>query len=80
MMPSLNQVRTQLAPLGILSSAFVSIREAAAMTRTGEETIRRAIRARRIPAYGTRGRLRVRLADVLPQYAPQRKGTHDANL
>jgi predicted site-specific integrase-resolvase len=39
-----------------------------------EETIRRAIRAGKIPAYNSRGRLRVRLSDVLQPYAPQRKG------
>lgn len=63
------------APLASLSpsTGFFSIREAAAMTKTGEETIRRAIREGRIPAYGTRGRLRVRLSDLLPTYVPQRK-------
>ena len=68
----LTQARTPLAPLTV-STGFFSVRDAAAMTQTGEETIRRAIRAGRIPAYGSAGRLRVRLSDVLPQYVPQRK-------
>jgi excisionase family DNA binding protein len=68
-----SQARALFSPLTSISTGFFSIAEAAAMTKTGEETIRRAIRAGRIPAYGTRGRLRVRLSDVLPKYAPERK-------
>lgn len=73
MTPTLTQARITLAPLSSISSGFFSIAEAAAMTKTGQETIRRAIRAGKIPAYGSRGRLRVRLSDVLQPYAPQRK-------
>jgi hypothetical protein len=40
-----NQARTKLALLGIFGSGPFSIREAAVMTKTGEETIRHAIRA-----------------------------------
>jgi excisionase family DNA binding protein len=74
---NLAQARTKLAPLTNFGSGLFSIREAAVMTKTGEETIRRAIRAGMIPAYGSRGRLRIRLSDVLPVYVPQRKATHD---
>jgi excisionase family DNA binding protein len=73
----LTQIRSQLAPLGTPAGGFYTIREAAAMTKTGEETIRRAIREGRIPAFGERGRLRVRLADILPQYVPKRKAARD---
>jgi excisionase family DNA binding protein len=72
MTPTPNQVRTNFAPLPSVSTAFVSIREAVAMTKTSQETTRRAVRAGKIPAYGARGRLRVRLSDVLQPYAPQR--------
>jgi excisionase family DNA binding protein len=71
MTPSLTQARSQVAPLGSLSSGFYSIHEAAMMTKTGEETIRRAIREGRLPAFGARGRLRIRLADLMPQYVPR---------
>ena len=74
---NLTQARTKLAPLANFGSGLFSIREAAVMTKTGEETIRRAIRAGSIPAYGSRGRLRIRLSDVLPVYVPQRKATRD---
>ena len=73
MSPSLNQGRITMAPVCSISTGFFSISQAAAMTNTGQETIRRAIRAGRIPAFGSRGRLRVRLSDVLQPYAPQRK-------
>jgi excisionase family DNA binding protein len=66
--------RTPLATFG--DTCFVSVREAAARTNTGEETIRKAIRAGKIPAFGTRGRLRVRIADVVPQYVSRRKAAH----
>lgn len=71
MTPSLTQARTQISALGSLGTGFYSIREAAMMTKTGEETIRRAIREGRLPAFGARGRLRVRLADLMPQYVPR---------
>jgi len=74
--PYFSQARTALSPLPSVSTAFFSIREAAAMTKTSQETIRRAVRAGKIPAYGARGRLRVRLSDVLQSYAPQRKAAH----
>jgi excisionase family DNA binding protein len=74
---NLTQARTKLAPLANFGSGLFSIREAAVMTKTGEETIRRAIRAGSIPAYGSRGRLRIRLSDVLPVYVPQRKPTRN---
>ncbi len=66
------QARITLAPLSSISTGFFSIAEAAMMTKTSQETIRRAVRAGRIPAYGARGRLRVRLSDVLQPYAPKR--------
>jgi excisionase family DNA binding protein len=77
MTSSFTQARSQFAPLGSLASGFYSIREAAAMTKTGEETIRRAIRDGRLPAFGARGRLRVRLSDLMPQYVPQGNASHD---
>jgi excisionase family DNA binding protein len=67
-----NDVRAQVALSTFSNTGLVSIREAAARTNTGEETLRRAIRAGKIPAYGTRGRLRVRITDVMPQYVPER--------
>lgn len=76
MTPTINrlaQARATLAPVATMSSGFFTISEAAAMTNTGQETIRRAIRAGKIPAYGSRGRLRIRLSDVLSPYVPQRK-------
>jgi excisionase family DNA binding protein len=76
-MLKLNEARAKLAPLANFGSGLFSIREAAVMTKTGEETIRRAIRAGSIPAYGSRGRLRIRLSDVLPVYVPQRKAARD---
>jgi excisionase family DNA binding protein len=74
MTQKLTQARAVLAPLGQMASGFLSIREAALITKSGEETIRRAIRRGSIPAYGVKGRLRVRLQDVMPVYVPQRKG------
>jgi excisionase family DNA binding protein len=70
MTPSFTEGRPTISSLGTLGSGFYSISEAAAMTKTGEETIRRAIRERRLPAFGARGRLRVRLSDLMPQYVP----------
>ena len=69
--------RASLAPVSPFGSGLFSIREAAAMTNTGDETIRRSIRKGLIPAFGTPGRLRVRLSDLLPKYVPQRKGKHE---
>jgi excisionase family DNA binding protein len=71
MTPSLSQACSQISQLGSLTTGFYSIHEAAMMTKTGEETIRRAIREGRLPAFGARGRLRVRLADLMPQYVPR---------
>ena len=73
-----NDVRAQVAPSTFSNTGLVSIKEAAARTNTGEETLRRAIRAGKIPAYGTRGRLRVRITDVMPQYVPERIAAQDA--
>jgi excisionase family DNA binding protein len=66
--------QAQCSPFG--NTDFVSVKEAAVRTNTGEETIRKAIRAGRIPAYGTRGRIRVRIADVVPVYVSRRKAAH----
>ena len=73
MIASADQTRPSFATPGSLSSGFFSISEAAAIVNAGEETIRRAIRAGRIPAYGSAGRLRVRLSDLMPQYVPKSK-------
>jgi excisionase family DNA binding protein len=80
MTPSTNrltQARATLAPVASVASGFFTISEAAAKTHTGQETIRRAIRAGKIPACGMRGRLRIRLGDVLSPYVPQRKGVQE---
>jgi excisionase family DNA binding protein len=76
MTPSFTKGRPQFSSLGSMSSGFYSVGEAAAMTKTGEETIRRAIREGRLPAFGTRGRLRVRLSDLMPQYVPRGNAPH----
>jgi hypothetical protein len=47
---------------------FWSVPDAAAITKRSPWAIWRAIRSGRIPAYGTRGCIRVRLADVMPPY------------
>jgi excisionase family DNA binding protein len=76
MTPTFTGGRPQLPSLGSFASGFYSVSEAAAMTKTGEETIRRAIREGRLPAFGARGRLRVRLSDLMPQYVPQGNAPH----
>jgi excisionase family DNA binding protein len=74
---TMTAVRSELTPvLSFGAGGFYSVSEAAAMTKTGQETIRRAIRAGRIPAFGTKGRLRVRLSDVMPEYVPERSRAH----
>jgi excisionase family DNA binding protein len=70
----LKDVHALVRPLlDIGEHEFVSIAEAAARTKTGQETLRRAVRAGRLQAFGSRGRLRVRIADVLRPYAVKRK-------
>ena len=73
MFASTEQTRPSFAKPGSLLSGFYSVSEAAAISNCSEESLRRAIRERRIPAFGTRGRIRVRLNDVLPCYVSMRK-------
>ena len=48
----------------------VSVAEAALAVGLSEETVRRRIRRGQIPAWGMKGTLRVRVADLLPPYVP----------
>lgn len=71
---------TLVVPLANFGSSLYTIREAALLTKTSEETLRRAVRAGSIQAYGTAGRLRIKINDVLPAYVPRRKKSRNVRL
>ena len=53
MTQKVQDARSRLTPLANFGSGLFSIPEVAAMTKTSEETLRRAIRSGAIPAYGS---------------------------